>query len=110
VVCSLVVLGLPFCPSSGSGGLLLLDLVVAPHGRVWGAWVTCGWGFGGVFDLNWGDCEGQAPRCSLLEVLGRGRLPHRLVVWYVCPRWVGFLLRFGWCVGGVCQGTAVYLL
>ena len=49
MVCSLVVLGLPFWPSSGSGGLLLLDMVVVPYGWVWGAWVTRGWGLGGVF-------------------------------------------------------------
>ncbi len=34
VVCCLVVSGLPFWPSSGSGGPLLLDMVVAPSGRV----------------------------------------------------------------------------
>ncbi len=109
-MCNLVVLGLPFWPSSGSGGLLLLDMVLAPYGRVWGAWVTRGWGLGGVFELIWGGCEGQAPRCNLLGVLGRCRLPHMLVVWCVFPRWVGFLFRFGWCVGDACLGLAVYLL
>ncbi len=51
MMCSLVVLGLPFWPSSGSGDLLL-DMVVASYGRVWGAWVTRGWGLGGVFSLS----------------------------------------------------------
>ena len=106
----LVVGGLPFCPSSASEGLRVLSMVLALQERGWGAWVPCGWGLGGVFELNWGGCEGLAPRCSLLEVLGRGRLPRRFVVWYVFPRWIGFLLHFGWCVGGVCLGSAVYLL
>jgi hypothetical protein len=35
------------------GGLLLLDMVEAPSGRVRGAWVTYGWGLGGVFELVW---------------------------------------------------------
>ncbi len=52
MVCSLVVLGLPFWPSSGSGGLLLLDMAVVPYGRVRVAWVTNGWGLGGVFELS----------------------------------------------------------
>ncbi len=56
VMCCLVVSGLPFWPSSGSGGLLLLDRVVAPSGRVRGAWVASGWGLGGVFELVWGGC------------------------------------------------------
>ena len=109
VVLCLVVSGFPFWPSSGSGGLLLLDMVVAPSGRVWGAWVMSGWGLGGVFELSWGGCEGRAPRCSLLEVSGRCGLPHRLVVWCVFPRWVRFLFRLGWYVGGVCLGPVVYL-
>ena len=80
MVCSLVVSGLPFWPSSGSGGLLLLDMVVAPNGRVRGDWVRSGWGLGGVFELSWGGREGQAPRCNLLAVSRRGRLLHNLVV------------------------------
>jgi hypothetical protein len=113
VVCCLVVSGLPFWPSSGSGGLLLLDMVEALRGRVRGAWVTSGWGVGGVFELNWGCCLGRAPRCNLLEVLRRCRLTHRLVVWYVCPRRVGFwwemLFRLGWDAGGVCLWPVAYL-
>jgi hypothetical protein len=96
VVCSLVVSGLPFWPSSGSGGLLLLDMVVSPNGRVRVAWVTSGWGFGGVFELSWGGCEGQAPRCNLLGVLGSCRLPRVFVYGFGayykvqllrCPSW-----------------------
>jgi hypothetical protein len=34
---------------------------------------------------------------NLLEVLGRCRLPHSLVVWCAFPWRVGFLLHFGWC-------------
>ena len=75
-----MVSGLPFWPFSGSGGLMLLGLVVAPDGRGRGAWVTSGWGFGGVFVLSWGGLVGQVPRCSLLGALGRCRLPHRFVV------------------------------
>ncbi len=56
VMCCLVVSGLPFWPSSGSGGLLLLDRVVVPSGRVRDTWVTSGWGLGGVFELIWGGC------------------------------------------------------
>jgi hypothetical protein len=56
VMCCLVVSGLPFWLSSGSGGLLLLDMVVVPSGRVRDALVTCGWGLGGVFELVWGGC------------------------------------------------------
>ncbi len=52
MVCSLVVSGLPFWPSSGSGGVLLLDMVVAPNGRVWDAWMTSDWGLGGVLELS----------------------------------------------------------
>ena len=37
VVCCLVVTGIPFWPSSGSGGPLLFDVVVALSGRVRGA-------------------------------------------------------------------------
>ncbi len=91
----LVVGGLPFCPSSASEGLWFLSMVLALHGRGWGAWVPCGWGLGEVFERNWGGGEGQTPRCSLLEVLGRGRLPRKLGVRYVFPRWVRLLLRFG---------------
>jgi hypothetical protein len=75
-----VVSGLPFWPFSGSGGLMLLGLVVVPDGRVRGAWVTSGWGLGGVFVLSWEGLVGQAPRCNLLEALGSCRLPHRFVV------------------------------
>jgi hypothetical protein len=48
----LVVSGLPFWPFSGSGGLMLLGMVVAPDGHVRGAWVTSGWGLEGVFELQ----------------------------------------------------------
>ena len=56
VLYCLVVLGLPFWPFSGSGGLMLLGMVVVPNGHVRGAWVTSGWGLEGVFELNWGCC------------------------------------------------------
>ncbi len=66
VMCCLVVSGLPFWPSSGSGDLFLLDMVVAPSGRVWDAWVTCDWGLGGVFgarsDVRLGSW--RSVRCS----------------------------------------------
>ena len=109
VLYCLVVSGLPFWPFSGSGGLMLLGMVVAPDGRVRGTWVTSGWGLGGVFVLNWGGRGGQVPRCSLLEALGRCRLPHRFVVWCVFPRRVWLLFRFGWCMDGACLGPVVYL-
>jgi hypothetical protein len=38
VVYYLVVLGLLFWPFSGSGGLLMLGMGVAPSGRLWGVW------------------------------------------------------------------------
>ena len=92
VVCYLVVLGLVSWPFSGSGDLLLLDLGVTLGGQVWGVW-----GLGGVFELVREGWHGPAPQCSLLGVLGRCMLPHRMVAWHAFPRrvevrWGIFLL------------------
>ncbi len=70
VVFCLVVLGLLFWPSSGSG-VLLLGVEVAPSGRVRGVWVGAGWEFGGVTGQVWKGCQGWSPRCSSLGALRR---------------------------------------
>ena len=114
VVCCLVVSGRLFWPSSGSGVLLLLGVEVVSSDRERGVWVRDGWGLGGVLELVWEGCQGQAPRCSSLEVSKRCRLPHRMVGLRVVPRrvgvWWGILVRLGWRAGGVCPEPVVCLL
>ena len=86
MVCYLVVLGLVSWPFSGSGDLLLLDLGVTLGGQVCGVW-----GLGGVSELVRKGCRGPVPQCSLLGVLRRCMLPHRMVAWHVFPRRVEVL-------------------
>ncbi len=114
MVCCLVASGRLFWSSSGSGVLLLLGVEVASSDRVRDVRVGDDWGLGGVLELVWEGCQGQAPRCSSLEVSKRCRLPHRMMVGLrVVPRrvgvWWGILVRLGWREGGVSPEPVVCL-